>query len=92
MDKVCLAPRRLFRRDGPGRLLGALVKSALKEKINSLIKLLEQPLPDEAYKSQGTETASHPIIKTQSVGKPIPVKTHDTSKNAQMGLYSDWCR
>jgi len=65
---------------------GALVKSALKEKINSLIKLLEQPLPDEAYKSQGTENGESPDYQNAIRREPIPVKTHDTSKNAQMGF------
>jgi len=62
---------RLFRRDGPGRLLWSLVKSALKEKINSLIKLLEQPLPDEAYKSQGTENGESPDYQNAIRREPI---------------------
>jgi len=66
---------------------GALIKNALKEKINSLINLLQQSLPNEAgLNHQGTEVNDIPNRQNTRPREPIPVKTHDTTSNAKFGL------
>jgi hypothetical protein len=66
---------------------GALVKASLREKINHLIELLKQPLPNESEYSQQSNVSPISGYQPNPVqNQPIPVKTHDTSSNAKFGL------
>lgn len=67
--------------------VGALIKNALKEKLNSLINLLRQSLPNEAnLNSQDTEFNEISASQNTPQNGPILVKTHDTTSNAKFGL------
>ena len=60
--------------------VGAIPKSALKSKIDQLIYLLNQEIPTDAVKNNTNDTK-----------QPIPVYTHDTSKNATTALILGLC-
>lgn len=67
---------------------GGLVKASLKEKVNNLISLLCQPLPDKSENIQQSNVSSPSEYTLNSFqeNQPIRVKTHDTSSNAKFGL------
>lgn len=71
---------------------GAALKSVLKNKVNNLLYLLNQPLPLDMQKDITLENVP-PIINTNIGnqygpinGQPIPVYTHDTSSKAGLSL------
>lgn len=83
---------------GLSGVFGALPKSVLRNKVNQLLYLLNQPLPSETQSilsdiqpdisSINENTINKPNISNQFEpnGQPIPVYTHDTGSKAGLSL------
>ncbi|HOM01548.1 MAG TPA: hypothetical protein PLH43_01800 [Acetivibrio sp.] len=67
--------------------VGALIKNMLRDKVNNLINLLKQPLPNETTKNFNEfEIGGSGNYQNIPRNGPILVKTHDTSGNAKFSL------
>ena len=87
--KFALLPGVYLGELGLDGAIGAIPKSALKSKVNNLIRLLTQPLPSDMQQTNILAANQNPNISNQpnpTNGQPIPVYTHDTSSKATLSL------